>query len=1096
MTSNTRYKRGFLFLTAAFVLAGSVFFTTSVLAQSRDDAKRLWEQGEKALKDGKAAEAVRFYERSLSMTRALGDLEGNAGNLSGLGQAFEAMGNDQKAFAFYEESLAVNRRRQNKDGIATNLYNMGVLQYTRFQRNTAALPLLEESLGLFRELNDRESMATVLYWLGRIRNNLGQYDRALSNAQEAAGLSRALNNRQDLAYALNLTGLVCSGLGRYDQALSSFEEALQINRSLNLPLETAVSLRNIGDAYADLVQYDRSLVHYEQALTALRKLDNKEELSIALNNQGLIYRELGEYDKALAAYEESLRVSRELNAPALIAVALNNVGQVQGSLGKLDSALANYGQSLEMERKLNRPSRIATCLNNIGMFYYRLGEGDKALPFLRESLEIHRRANAPAAMAQCLDNMGAVYLAQRNYGAAEAVFLERKGLQARLRGVFLRHAGLVELYLSTGRYGEAIALLQERPPKWNEGSQFRSEYHTQLGRGFKGKGMLREAAHELLTAVTVTEGMRRGTREKSDFFGGGAAIGRLSPHRALVAVLCEMADRGEAMAPEFRPYGKDPATAAWYFTEMTKARMLLDHMAGAAGKYEDRDMPREIRIQEEALVRQLSEVEKAWNEAFRKGGATFERLVARKTALDREMDAFIAMLRQKYPPYAALAYPRPLPLESLPLKNDEVLIAYAAGDEQSRVFVVGKGGIRAVAKIDLPREALEAKVRAYAELLAGRATDGRMFAPGRELYDLLLASALDKIQPNERVTIVPDGILALLPFESLILPGGNAQRPLYVAEQRPFSYAQSATALAMSRMLPAAAPRRPLFALANPIYDAGDPRYAASRRGGVPVRIAARDLKAYAYRGITVRPAMAAPAGKGIGWEEVVYDPLPETEDEVRAIAMLYGVAPAAPDVLLGAFANEKMLGKSDLSDYRYLHFATHADLPGKVQGVLEPFILLGQVDNGPGQDGFLTLSKVLRLRLRADMVVLSACSTGRGRLQEGEGVAGFARAFQYAGAKSVVVSLWEVSSEAAVVFMKSFYGHLKAGKGRAEALGWPAARSAPGTPVPFTGLPSSCTVRAIDHHGQKAFFTRRRSFYRKNPSCCILADNGARMLM
>ena len=101
------------------------------------------------------------------------------------------------------------------------------------------------------------------------------------------------------------------------------------------------------------------------------------------------------------------------------------------------------------------------------------------------------------------------------------------------------------------------------------------------------------------------------------------------------------------------------------------------------------------------------------------------------------------------------------------------------------------------------------------------------------------------------------------------------------------------------------------------------------------------------------------------------------------------------------------------------------------MQGKKEPFILLGQVENQGKDDGFLTLSEVLELKLRAQMVVLSACVTGRGQVMEGEGVANFARAFQYAGARSVVVSLWQVRSKVAVEFMKIFFGYLKEGKDR-----------------------------------------------------------------
>ena len=169
--------------------------------------------------------------------------------------------------------------------------------------------------------------------------------------------------------------------------------------------------------------------------------------------------------------------------------------------------------------------------------------------------------------------------------------------------------------------------------------------------------------------------------------------------------------------------------------------------------------------------------------------------------------------------------------------------------------------------------------------------------------------------------------------------------------------------------------------------------------------------------------------------QELVYPPLKETEGEVRAIAGLLGVKPSPPDVLLNLQANETFLKKSPLQDYRYLHFATHADLPGRVQGIKEPFLLLGQVGNEGGDNGFFTLSKVLGLKLNAEMVVLSACVTGRGKVMEGEGVVNFSRAFQHAGAQSVVVSLWEVASDEAVEYMTLFYGHLKDGKSRLEAL-------------------------------------------------------------
>ncbi len=249
-------------------------------------------------------------------------------------------------------------------------------------------------------------------------------------------------------------------------------------------------------------------------------------------------------------------------------------------------------------------------------------------------------------------------------------------------------------------------------------------------------------------------------------------------------------------------------------------------------------------------------------------------------------------------------------------------------------------------------------------------------------------------------------------------------------------YYQSAAVLALQRTLQEQKASKALFALGNPVFSSGDERYVAFKAGKKPPVHLAQNTSPRVLTGVW--PA----AGSGARRPQetrvqvsCVYLPLPETETEVRSIAELFGVAVKPPDILLNLDASESRLQETHLKDYRYLHFATHADLPGKVQGVNEPFILLGQVENRGDDDGFLTMSKVLGLELRADMVVLSACLTGRGKVMEGEGVVNFARAFQHAGAKSVVVSLWEVASQETVEYMERFYGHLKAGKTRTEAL-------------------------------------------------------------
>jgi CHAT domain-containing protein len=371
------------------------------------------------------------------------------------------------------------------------------------------------------------------------------------------------------------------------------------------------------------------------------------------------------------------------------------------------------------------------------------------------------------------------------------------------------------------------------------------------------------------------------------------------------------------------------------------------------------------------------------------------------------------------------------------LRKNEVLLEYALGDQASYLFVVRRGGVKQIIPIPLGRKELEDKVKAFMAPFLNRQVNGFSSQHGKELHDLLLTEALTEVREGEKVIIVPDGILGLLPFEALVIQEGQGLKEhVFVGDRYTLSYYQSATIMALQRRLKERQAQQPLFALGHPVFSAKDPRCAAAT-GADPsaVPLLAKAEGDYAFRGLATRQEWGQTGIDDQTGKPLSFPPLPQTEEEVRAIAGTLGVKPEPPEVLLNLEANETRLRQSPLGMYRYLHFATHADLPGKVQGVNEPFILLGQVDNAAGDDGLLTMSEVLGLKLQADMVVLSACLTGRGQVMEGEGVANFARAFQQAGARSVAVSLWEVASRETVEYMTIFYGQLKTGKSRSQAL-------------------------------------------------------------
>jgi CHAT domain-containing protein/Tfp pilus assembly protein PilF len=897
------------------------------------------------------------------------------------------------------------------------------------------LVLLALSLGFLNTaLGQSKEEAIRLNKQGMEAYKYGRYQEALKYFNRSLEICRELNIPIGIATSLNNIGGVYKSLGQHEKALSYYEGALKIDRELNISQEIATDLNNIGAVYYSLGQYEKALAYYKEAKIKKEHNLSPESIAISLNNIGGVYYSLGQYEKALAYYEGALKIKRELKIPQDIAMSLNNIGAVCDSLGQYEKALSYHEGALKIRRELKIPIGIAISLNNIGMVYYSLGQYEKALSYYEGALKIDRELKTPQDIAGRLDNIGAVYLTQKRYKEAEIKFLEAKKEKGKTGIKWGGNSGLVELYIATGRHKPALELLKEMTPRWNDDDPYRIQFHTQHGLALKGSGLVKPASKEFFKAVSITEEMRQRVKERGGFFGAGYYGGRIRAYRGLVSTLSERAIMGEKVDKEFSPYGKDISSNAFYFSEAMKARTLIEAMAESARKSEKAEIPEEFREKEQSILSQLSAIDSQWDDAYKRGEDVLRRLKERKDGLNTELNNLITELRQKYPRYAALNYPKPIPPEELPLKEDEVLLEYALGDDAGYVFVVRKGGVKKLIKIPFSKEALEAKVKAFIEPMNTKQVEKFSVKEAKGLYELLLADALKDVKESDRIIVVPDGILGLLPFESLVIKEGrDYKNSFYVGDRYNITYYQSATVLALQRNLKERKTERLLFALGNPIYTKEDPRYLAWKDNKKTTMVASLDK--YSFRGIAIKAKWGKTTETDTTGKEVEFPPLPETEIEVKEIAKMMNVSPQPPDVLLSVRANETELRKTGLERYKYIHFATHASLPGMIQGLNEPFILLGQVENESKDDGFLTLSEVLDLRLNADIVVLSACVTGVGKEVEGEGVANFARAFQHAGVKSVVVSLWEVASDPAVEYMKKFYGYLKAGKGRGEAM-------------------------------------------------------------
>ena len=212
-----------------------------------------------------------------------------------------------------------------------------------------------------------------------------------------------------------------------------------------------------------------------------------------------------------------------------------------------------------------------------------------------------------------------------------------------------------------------------------------------------------------------------------------------------------------------------------------------------------------------------------------------------------------------------------------------------------------------------------------------------------------------------------------------------------------------------------------LLGIADPITSSDDPRYVVA---SLRANTGSQDRPAEPNEHASVDRMVS----RGLSLER-----LPGTADEVQAIAKLFLSTPPRAEIRMGTDATKEELLLTDLRRYRFIHFATHGLLPVE-SGIKEPALILSY--DGKGKDDMLlTLSEILELRLRADMVVLSACNTGSGEVTRAEGVASLGSAFLAAGASSVMVSLWQVADSSTALLMEEFYRNLVSGKSKSAAL-------------------------------------------------------------
>jgi len=882
--------------------------------------------------------------------------------------------------------------------------------------------------------------------IARNRSLLAAADRLHRRAVEM--LERLAPGSLELASSLNNLGTVLSLGGDLAAAEDPYRRALVIRERLAPDsLEVAGSLANLGivargrgDLTAAAQLQGRALALFE------RLAPGSIQVAGSLNNLGLVARDRGDLAAAEDLYRRALEIGERL-APGSLRVAgsLTNLGNVSESRGDLASADELHRRALAIfERALPDSLEVATALNNLGLVAYQRGDLASAEDLYRRALALREKLTPGTAnVAACLNNLGILAFDRGDLALAETLYrraleiLERLvpgGLEAAaaLHNLGNVSRGRGDLDAAEALLRRALTLKQELAPEgldvaytlnnlglvlWERGD--RAAAATEFSRALEirerlapgsapvaetshslaislhDQGKRRQALEQLAHAVRSLEsqlGRLGGTEEARSGFRSGFH----DLYLRYIDYLVEEGRRSDAFA----------------VLERSRARGLLAMLA-------ERDLVFAVDLPD-----QLEQERRVTAVAYERtqdalGGLSpvedaeeVERRLAELARLRARQDEIREEVRRLSPRLGSLQYPQPLdaPAAARALDPGTLLLSYSVGQESTHLFVLQPDGRLRVETLAVGESALRVQVQQLRGLIArargGAAGSTGTREAGRQLYDQLLAPAAQALERSQRVLVIPDGPLHLLPWAALVRPAGGARgssRPAqYLVEWKPIHVAVSATVYDELRQGRTASAAR-----AGRLVAFGDPGYGTASDG----------------------QGAAAPPGAAPGARDRLV-PLPATRAEVEGIARLF---PRHASVYLEQEATEER-AKAVGPGVRYLHFATHGLLDQRLP--LDSALALAAPQVTSEENGMLQAWEVFeQLRVDSDLVVLSSCDSALGGELAGEGLIGLTRAFQYAGARSVVASLWSVADQSTAELMRRFYAQLQAGQPKDLAL-------------------------------------------------------------
>lgn len=899
-----------------------------------------------------------------------------------VGAVMIAKGDLDKAVTFFENELgeAATHFDENNE-YSANLYNnLGLAHFLKGDVDDA-LDIYDRALSIRMAIGDKESifMSNLFNDMGNGYSEKGEFELALDYYQKALKIRKKVlgDKHPETALSYNNLGIVYEAQGQYDLAIQYHQKAVEIQKNTfgeDYP-ELAKYYQGIGNAYMDKGELDLAMDYYMKAYTINKKNYGESNLLIAKNliAIGNVYTAKDDYEGAIDAFQKALKIQKhslDANHPDL-AMTYNNIGNVYNKNGEYDLALAFYLNALQIKEAVvgEEHPEIADYYNNIGNIYSSKGDYEQALDYQQKGLDLKIMffGNRHPAVVLPYLNMGNIYYETGEYDKALVEF--QNSLSANVKGFNPEATNFYVNPSLTTNYYDAKKLLASLQGK---AKAFVGRYKTDTL-----EANLIAAFKTYQKCDTLIGIIRKTTISKSDKIELGKIASKIYDEGIDVCSKLHNLNKGSDKGL----YLKN----GFYFSEKNKAGVLLEAIAAVEAK-KFSGIPDSLLVIEKTQKEHIAHFEKKLAETY---NADEEREIRNKLfELKKVYAKLIKSFERDYPKYYEMKHSNNFvtvkALQEI-LPKDAAIRSYFLGDNSISIFTLSKDSIffNQVEKED----DFNFKVFSLRKLItSGTVEDVRSYhAEAREFYKKLFPSPLP--ENIDKLLIIPDGNLGLIPFEALLYEDysgkvGDFGNYPYLIKRYSFAYSYSANLF---------------YKNIKRTMSAENSLAENNWLGVAPV-----------FNGV-----------KNMKINDVYISPLPATEHEVKTINQEFKRNNLPSEYKIFNDASEQFLKSDSIKKYKFLHIATHGFVNSE-KPELSGIILSG--DKSGGNDGILYSGEIYNLELNADLVVLSACETGLGKISKGEGIIGLTRALLYAGTNNILVSLWKVSDSSTSKLMIDFY--------------------------------------------------------------------------